>query len=109
MYYGPKLCPAGGNQGARSHTSAKLKKKPGKRNGHHQKPKDYEAAVITLTNIRMDNLENNTAKKSELSGDRWTDNTLDIGKLIELSTSMHKTIYQLKVWTIKWLIFYLVN
>ena len=51
MYYGPKLCPSGGNQGVRSHTSAKLKKKPGKRNGHHQKSKDYEAAVANYQAI----------------------------------------------------------
>ena len=85
MYYGSKPCPSGENRGAWSHTGIKFKKNLGNRICCHKKSKDHKAAVITLTTIRMDNnLGNNTAKESDLSGERQKANTLYISKLIRV-------------------------
>ena len=82
---GSKPCPSGGNRGAWSHTRVKFKKNPGKRICCHKKSTDHKAAVIILTTIRMDNnLGNNTAKESDLSGERQKANTLYISKLIRV-------------------------
>ena len=59
-------------------------KNPSKRICCHERPRDHKTAVITLTTIRMDNLGNNTAKESDLSGERQKANTLHIHKLIRV-------------------------
>ena len=61
----------------------KVLKNSGERICCHEKSKNHKAAAITLSTIRMDNnLGNNTAKESDLSGERSKTNTLCISKLI---------------------------
>ena len=85
MYHSSKPCPSGGNQGVWSHAGVKSLKKCDKRIHSHEQSKDHRAAVITLTTMRMDNnLENNTAKQSDLSGERQKANTSYISKLIRV-------------------------
>ena len=85
MYYSSKPCPSVGSRDAWSHTGIKFKKKTGKRICHHEKSNDHKAAVITVPTVRMDNnLGNNTAKESDLSGERQKANSLYISKLIRV-------------------------
>ena len=56
----------------------KFKKRPGQRIHRHEQSKDHKAIGMD------DNLGNNMAKESDLSGERWKANTLYISKLIRV-------------------------
>ena len=109
MYCSNNSCPSCGNRGAWSNTCVKFEKTTGKRICCHHKSKDHKAAVITLATIRMDNnLQNNTAKESDLSRERREVNALYISKLIKVVYFLVEIIYWLKVCSLKWSILFIL-